>query len=378
MDIERSWTDLPEVLEDLKATTGGTWSSREQMDAVSALPGARASEVVERLLVLCPIVAGRSPRGAIMTASERLGIARRTVHYLLDRLAIEPPVEAVTPRAGSGRTTRTASRQTVDPRLELIDAELARLLEQNRAVTLADAGRHLMRVLGERGHAPPAALTVSRRLDMMRTKLGVAAGLGARVLVATSPIAAAGYSDGAFVPLCAALIVDADAGTVLAWGVAPVWRGGSALLSAILSYEEQVDDLRSLGAAKELEAFEVVLPPDVLGAPSIEASGRGPLTKAGLKRLLGGAPAASILRPRASRLRREINEKEMMSWLVLDRRTVPLVLGGQFAISGLRKAPSSARPDALDGLAGRLSQLRQSIPPAPAEMLDDLNSAASV
>lgn len=352
---------LSATLAELRSATGGSWGLEDEMRAIAGLPGERAEEIRRRLFALVPLVSDRGRRGAVGEAAASIGVSRRSVHNLLERLIRLSPVEAVTPRAGAGRTTRARAERAHAVDRDLIDAELRSLLKEEWTATLATAVRRVSAAFREAGHDPPAALTVSRRLDAARSTLNMGEGIGARVLVGTSPIAAAGYREGRFVPLCVALIVDADDGTIMGWGSAAAWEGASALLNAIDDFAARSECLRLRNVARSVVSFEVDAVPGV--DPGVAGSTRGALTKAGLKRLLGGAPAASLLRPRASRRVREIDDDELSTWLVLDRRTMPLVLEGIF---GMAPPPSEetrmpVRPDAVDELAGRLSQLREQI-----------------
>ncbi|MCU6455432.1 hypothetical protein LPN01_15225 [Sphingomonas sp. A2-49] len=363
------WEGLTEALARLQRATGGDWSPQEQAYSFASMPLAERDRAVGRLLALEPMVTGGANRRVADLEAE-LGIKRRNVYVLIDRLRRMPPAEAVAVRSRSGHR-RAAVRGVEETRSTLIDRAVLDALAADPASNLATVVRQVQAAARAADISVPAAKTVSRRLDALRRAHGSTGAVGRHILVDEAPVRVAVSHDGRLAAQSLALVLDVDTSLVLGWGMASIGCGYSAIEAALTSFvlwHHRVREIRSV--ASTLERMEMVLPPGLRIGPRQDFDEPVRLLRGGsrtsgvrMRRLVGAAISGIALLPRFDRDREWLASDETEGWVVLDRKTMPLVMNQQL-MSPIRSAEvtmlsgEAERPDALDESVEAIAQVR--------------------
>lgn len=364
---------LISTLTRLALESGGTWNPESEHERIKALPTSVRNEVVRRLDALVPLLAVSNPGvAAADAAAALLGLSRRNVYHLLMRLKRLPPVDGV-----GVRGTSVAARRRSDPRGgargDLLDDAIRDLLRTRPDARLAEFVSRARSAVEGTGQPPPAAKTVSRRLDALRAGAAAVAGpVCRRILLDESVVNVAVDRHG--VPLVSSLglLVDPDSRLILSWGLSSVRDGMPATTVAASHLSRYIAGIREKWiVADTLSSATLVLPEIAASSMPRDSEGvidvviAGPRIKGmRLRRVLGAGVGPLLFRPR-NKLS-TVGPGEEGGWHVLDvvpaaKLVIQAIRDHNAAIRAtvVKSSSDAGRPkDALDDVGRIMNDAR--------------------
>lgn len=390
--------DLIDALKSLASATMADWSPEAEERRIASLPGAIGSRVRRRVELLAYLVGeGDAGIAAVDGVAVELGVRRRNVYVLLDRLRRMPPLEAVAVRGASSSPWAPDRRMGGgDGDASVVDAAVRDLLVRRPDAGLAEFVEAVTAASAAAGRRAPVAKTVARRVDVLRgTQDTGKAGLCSHILLDEAVIMLAVASASGPRVTSMGMVVDVSSGAILSWGLASLRDGGPATASAASGLAGEERALRERWPiAAVARSATLVLPegvdPDHAGdrAERVAVVRTGP-RKSGtrLRRVVGEGVGSIRFRPRHDPRITELPSDAGPGWTVVEPRMVPIVVDRAVAehnaraalrLCGEPRAGDGVRHDALDatleligGVAPGLIELRKrarsgrGLPPTP-------------
>jgi hypothetical protein len=354
----------------LHAVSTAKWCVTECMAEIRVMPSGRRQVVEKRLIVLQPLVTGHGERRPMTDLQEALGISRRNVYVLLDRLRRLPPIIAVAPPGGA----RAAKPRGMSGERDLVvEKAIVEAISANPGARLSlvvDVGRQAAE---NAGHSRPAAKTILRKMDALRSVVPEPSMIGRRVLLDACPVKLAVMHRGRLIPQTLAFLIDLESTELLGWGGAWVGDDAAAMLGAISCARRWTRGLRQVrGIAAEVASMEVIVPPcfefgSVASIPPLLRLSKGGPRSSGvrLRRLLGPSVAGILLIPRADRTVDHMDPKDATEWVTIERKALPVLLEGRFRggipAQAHEQSDSAIPHDALDQIVNILATLKPAL-----------------